>query len=112
MASPYAPPSSPIDARPAAIGWYRAYAAGSAVVYLVLGIFVLVARGSPILAGVALSLAVFFAGAAMIRYTPRGWTIGLVAIALGLAGFGILFALPLAMQWNKPVLKAAFRRLP
>jgi hypothetical protein len=110
--SPYAPPEDVRDARPGAIIWFRRYAAAMAV--LVLAMLVLeVAAGlaSATLVVLTAPLVVLFGVAAFVPYKPWGWTLGLVAIALGLAGITIVFALPLLLQWFKPTVKAAFARL-
>lgn len=52
-----------------------------------------------------------FGVATFVPYKPWGWTVGLVAIALGLTSAGIVFALPLMAFWFKPTVKAAFARL-
>lgn len=57
------------------------------------------------------AVAIFFAGAALVPRTPWGWLVALVAIALGLPSCAIVVAVPLAVRWQSPVLKAAFRRL-
>ncbi|MDB5217122.1 MAG: hypothetical protein JWO86_5049, partial [Myxococcaceae bacterium] len=36
--------------------------------------------------------------------------VGLVAIALGLAGGSVIFAIPLLVHWLKPQVRAAFAR--
>lgn len=56
-------------------------------------------------------LALLFAVAAFIPYKPWGWSLGLLAIVLGLASFAVPFAIPLFILWFRPRVKAAFARL-
>jgi hypothetical protein len=62
------------------------------------------------LAAVTATLAVFFAAAAAVPRAPWGWTVGLVAIALGVPTCAIVFAVPLVVKWQSPIVRAAFRR--
>ena len=111
--SPYAPPRSVRDARPAVIFWYRAYAGLMALVALAMLVLAVMSGGSTAVAVivVAVLLAVFFGLATFVPFKPWGWTIALVAIGLGLAGGSAVFALPLLVFWFKPEVKAAFARL-
>ncbi len=112
-AAPYAPPSSR-DARPAVIAAYRVFAAVMCVLYVAL-VVAFTVYGVPhrtiTLLG-CVGFAVFYAVAPFAPLTPRGWTLGLVAIGIGLTGFTIVLAIPLLIAWLRPTTKAAFRRLP
>jgi hypothetical protein len=127
----YDPPLARTDARPAVIKWFRVYAATSIAMYLgvvvALGVWQLHASADPrqhgetspeafattiVLIAVALMLVVFFGVAAAVPYRPWGWTVGLVAICLGLSGCTIVAAVPLLAFWFKPTTKAAFGRPP
>lgn len=61
---------------------------------------------------VSLLLAGLYTFAAIVPLRPWAWTVGIVAIAIGLTGCTIVFALPLLLYWIKPVTKAAFGRPP
>ncbi len=130
MMRPYEPPEYETDARPAVILWYRVYAAFTTLLSLGLVAFVVmlarattdpqvaVQAGSSeahatILLYLILTVAstIFFAVATFVPYRPWGWTIGLIAIALGLSSVLILFAIPLMVYWLRPLTKAAFGRL-
>ena len=108
--APYEPPAHARDARPAVILWYRVYAVLMAVLSLV--VFV-IALGAHNYLGIVMAkvLLVFFGVAAFVPYKPWGWTMGLLAIGLGMAGGTALFAIPLLVFWMKPQVKAAFARL-
>lgn len=108
--APYAPPAARGDARPAVIRWFRVYAGSLAVVYLVLG-GAGIAAGSAALGVAGVLLALVHGGAAFVPFKPWGWTVALVILALGLASGAFLLALPLLVQWFKPLTKAAFARL-
>ena len=116
--------------RPAVITWYRVYAVTMLVLYggfLVL--WLLMTPGGPAAAQdgphaapatlislvvvglVALAIGGFYAIAAMVPYKPWGWTVGLIAICLGLSSCMVLAAVPLLVFWMKPETKAAFGRL-
>ncbi len=121
---PYEPPGFG-GGRPAVIVWYRIYAL--AVVALYASIFVLwqfwvpsAADGdmtvadatSLMLLGIfGLVFGAFFLLAAFVPYKPWGWTVGLVAICLGLSSCLIVVTIPLLIHWMKPATKAAFGRL-
>ena len=110
---PYEPPTDVRDARPAVIAWYRLYAAMMAVLSAAV-LFASIADPSaaPIAFVLAAgSVAAFFAAAAFAPLKPWGWTLALVAIALGLVGVTVLVAAPLLFAWFKPTVKAAFARL-
>lgn len=104
--------------RPAVIRWFRIYAglmAMSALALLALS-FASVSKGDaglgPIATCVLLgALAAFYAFAASVPFKPWGWTVGLVAIGLGVAGCAAPVAFPLLVFWMKPLAKAAFGRL-
>ena len=94
---------------------YRAYAALMFVFYVALAIVFgfCVRAPEPVLMPVAAAaFAVLHAVAFAAPREPWGWTLGLVAIVVGMAGVTIVVALPLLMAWQKPTTKAAFRRLP
>lgn len=114
--SPWAAPRDARDARPAVILWFRVYAAMMTVMMLgVLGValFASTAAGDAAYVMMVASalLVPLFGVATFVPYKPWGWTVGLVAIALGLTSAGIVFALPLLVFWFKPTVKAAFARL-
>ncbi len=110
--------------RPKVITWFRIYAAANAVVcaglvaiWLWLGGSGAVQHASapdpvllPLGACVVFS-AGFYALAAFVPYKPWGWTVGLVAIALGLVSGAFVFAAPLLVYWFRPETKAAFCRV-
>jgi hypothetical protein len=114
---PYRPPGSSRDARPAVILWFRVYAAAMTVLSLALVALAsslgLAERGGSLysLVAIALLLAVVYGTATFVPFKPWGWTWALVAIALGVASGGALFAVPLLVFWFKPQVKAAFMRL-
>jgi hypothetical protein len=129
---PYAPPSRDSDrrdARPAVILWFRIYSAVMMLVSLgFLGLAVLMgyaatrpevaidanAAGAPlaaiVLALMSAALVALYGVATFVPFKPWGWTVGLVAIALGLAGGSVIFAIPLLVHWLKPQVRAAFAR--
>lgn len=114
MVDPYARPAS-ADATPRAIFAFRVYAAAMALVSgAAMGLGAWKAPASdlraPMLAAFGL-LAIFYAGVIFVPRTPWGWTLALFAIALGVPSFAIVVALPLALAWRSPLVKAAFRRL-
>ncbi len=108
------------------IAWYRAYAASMAMLYLVtcgVGTMMLfqidqgIADDGGRAAGVlvlcvSLVLVALYTFASIVPLKPWGWVVGLVAIAIGVTGCTIVFALPLLLQWVKPITKAAFGRPP
>ena len=130
---PYAPPSPDSygrDARPRVILWFRLYAAVMMLASLgLLGVTLLMgyaatrpevaldpsAAGAPLVAIVltllAAALVVLYGVATFVPFKPWGWSLGLVAIGLGLAGGSAIFAIPLLVFWLKPQVKAAFARL-
>jgi hypothetical protein len=130
---PYAPPgpdSYGRDARPSVILWFRVYAAVMTLASLaMLGLAIMMgyaatrpevaldanAAGAPlvaiVLALLAAALVALYGVATFVPFKPWGWSVGLVAIALGLAGGGAIFAIPLLVFWLKPQVKAAFARL-
>lgn len=123
---PYAPPKADTRGQPRVIGWYRGYAASMAMLYLIAcgaGTMMLfqidegIADPSGRPAGVlvlvvSLVLAGLYTYAAIVPLKPWAWIVGLVAIAIGMTGCTIVFALPLLLYWLKPVTKAAFGRPP
>jgi hypothetical protein len=126
----YAPPSAPTVVRPRAILWYRAYA--TFMLFLAIAFALLAAtlmywvktdglvvmsgedtstRDATMLVVASSAVLVFYAIATFVPFKPWGWTVGLVAIAFGAATPLIVVALPLFFAWNKPLVKAAFRRI-
>lgn len=126
---PYVPPGF-AGRRPAAIVWYRIYAASVVVLYV--GFFVLWQLFVPLgpntapqrvgwtaegtmavvaLLSVVAAFAGFFVLAALVPHKPWGWTVGLIAICLGLSSCFIVVTVPLLVFWLKPETKAAFGRL-
>ena len=126
LPDPYAPPATAPRSRPSVVAWFRAYAASMSVLYLIItGAAVLtlfsIDEGltdrsghttAAILLVVSALLASLYAGAAALPLKPWAWTAGIVAIAIGLTGCTIVFALPLLVYWLKPQVKAAFGRPP
>ena len=123
----YEPPPSQ-RGRPAVITWFRVYAATTLVLYLVgfLALWQFLTPAGPhepphvtpagvlteIIVGlVVLGFVSLHAVAALVPYKPWGWTVGLVAICLGLSSCMALAAVPLLIFWMKPEAKAAFGRL-
>lgn len=130
---PYAPPSPASyarDARPAVIFWFRVYAAVMTLASVaMLGLAILMgfaatrpevaldanAAGAPLVAIVltllSAALVALFGVATFVPFKPWGWSVGLIAIGLGLAGGSLIFAVPLLVYWLKPQVKAAFARM-
>jgi hypothetical protein len=130
--NPYAAPSPDSfgrDARPRVILWFRVYAAVMMLASLaMLGLAFLMgyeatrpevaieanAAGAPLLAVVLVllsaALVALYGIATFVPLKPWGWTVGLVAIGLGLAGGSVIFAVPLLVHWLRPQVKAAFAR--
>ncbi|MBX3221201.1 MAG: hypothetical protein KF795_11830 [Labilithrix sp.] len=120
----YEPPSGVERGRPAVITWFRVYAATTVLLYVgMLVAWLAVAANGPAMGGAELALVLLifgvvvllfgglFAVAAMVPYKPWGWTVGLVAICLGLTSCMAVAAIPLLIYWMKPETKAAFGRL-
>ena len=129
---PYAPPgpdSYRRDARPSVILWFRIYAAVMLVASLaILGLALMMGHaatqpevaldpgsaGAPLVAIVttvfATALVALYGVATFVPFKPWGWSVGLIAIGLGLAGVSALFAIPLLVFRLKPDVKAAFAR--
>ncbi len=113
--TPYAAPDAGEPRTTFVLRAYRAYAVFMAIVYVALaGAFAFVlAPPHPVLcAGAAIAFAVLYAAAALAPREPWAWTLGLVALGVGLAGIGIVFAIPLLTAWLRASTKAAYRRLP
>ena len=118
----YAPPPSQ-RGRPAVITWYRVYASSTLLLYMLVGAWLLMSSAEQshlgpeqavTLLGVGLLVlvfGVFYAVAAMVPFKPWGWTVGLIAICLGLSSCLAVVAIPLVIFWMKPETKAAFGRL-
>lgn len=126
---PYQAPREHRDARPAVIVWFRVYSAVMMLLSLgMVGLAVLMGyeatrpevalsangAGAPLVAIVltllATAMVVLYAVATFVPFKPWGWSVGLVAIGLGLAGGTAIFAIPLLVFWLKPEAKAAFAR--
>lgn len=117
---PYAPPAVHRDARPVAIRLFRVYAATMAVGSLAM-LGALAAFGAGALAGTSVSPALIgslaalhaavFGAAAFVPYKPWGWTLALLALAVGVGSTTFFLALPLLFAWFTPRVKAAFARL-
>jgi CHASE2 domain-containing sensor protein len=121
----YQPPTT-MGGRPAVITWFRVYAWTTLVFIGLIGVLAAwqyLAPSGPtagpprsvvILFGlviVTLAFGSFHAVAATVPYRPWGWTVGLIAICLGLGGCAMFAAIPLLVFWLKPETKAAFGRL-
>lgn len=128
--SPYDPPEDDDDARPAVILWYRLYAgvmalfALAAVAFSV--VYAMAVASEPIygrpgggadlhvlailLVMASGAFAALHVVAAFVPYKPWGWSLGVVAIALGMSSVMIVVAIPLLVHWMKPTTKAAFGR--
>mgnify|MGYP001476109940 CR=1 FL=1 len=118
----YEPPASQ-RGRPAVIMWFRVYAVATLLLYVsFVGLWVSLSSGGPghrpgealILLVVGMLMLVcggFYAIAAMVPFKPWGWTVGLIAICLGLSSCMAVAAIPLLIFWMKPETKAAFGRL-
>ena len=119
----YEPPPTQ-RGRPAVITWFRVYAVTTLLLYMAfIGLWMFVSSTettihSPEQAVILLVVGLvtlfcggFFAIAAMVPYEPWGWTVGLIAICLGLSSCLVVAAVPLLIYWMKPETKAAFRRL-
>lgn len=125
----YEPPQSSQRGRPSVIMWYRVYASVTLLLYV--GFLVLwmlmsnaafsstanpesaraSAVGMLIVILITLFFGSFFVIAALVPYKPWGWTVGLIAICLGLSSCTMVAAIPLLIFWLKPETKAAFGRL-
>ncbi|MDB4934518.1 MAG: hypothetical protein JWP87_1490 [Labilithrix sp.] len=115
---PYEPPAPYRDARPAVIVWFRLYAAVMALGSLSLVAFAAwsaltgaSAEATAVVGVVSCGLAALYGVAAFVPFRPWGWTVGMVAIGVGLVGGGAIFAVPLLIFWVRPVVKAAFGRM-
>lgn len=127
---PYEPPEHEGDARPAVILWYRIYCAFTMLLSLgVLAFGVTLARVTAdpevavrpgaadtqlmvlLLLLLSVALILFYAVATFVPYRPWGWTVGIIAIGLGLSSAMIVFAIPLLVYWLRPLTRAAFGRL-
>ncbi len=117
--------------RPAVITWFRVYAVTSIFLYLgFLGFLALwqfltpavpneATSPTPIeavavlafIVFICVAFAAFYGVAAMVPYKPWGWTMGLVAITLGLMSCMAVASVPLLIYWLKPETRAAFGRL-
>lgn len=120
--TPYVAPTAS-RGRPGVITWYRVFAVAQPLWYVVAlvgwALTMPVGTGSlvtPLLdlrlhvASIAI-LGAFYGFAALVPYRPWGWTVGLVAIALGLATCLAPASVALLVFWLRPETKAAFCRL-
>jgi hypothetical protein len=114
----YRAPAQQRDARPGVIRWFRVYAglmaiaSAAGLAFAILAATTNDASLAPIVTCVLLgALAAFYGSAAFVPFEPWGWTVALIAIALGLAGCAAVVAIPLLVFWLKPVTRAAFARL-
>jgi hypothetical protein len=126
----YEPPESSQRGRPAVIMWYRVYASVTLLLYV--GFLVLwmvmsnaafssatpnaqTAQASALMMLIVILVTLFFGFfyviAALVPYKPWGWTVGLIAICLGISSCMLVAAIPLLIYWMKPETKAAFGRL-
>ncbi len=122
----YEPPMAE-RGRPAIITWFRVYAGATVVLYVIAFLalcqfltpavpvegYPTVAESTTVLVLGLLVVAFsgLFAVAALVPYKPWGWTVGLIAICLGLSSCTAVAAIPLLIYWMKPATKAAFGRL-
>lgn len=111
----YQPPATE-PARLGVVLWYRVYTLASAVAYALMFARMLNterpnSEATPVIIGLGTIIALVFVAAAFIPMSPRGWTLGLVAIGLGMIGCLFPAAAILLVLWCRPVTKAAFRRV-
>lgn len=117
--TPYVAPRAS-RGRPSVITWYRVFAVAQPLWYvlaLVGWVLTMPADSAPValslldlrlhIASIAV-LGAFYAFAALVPYKPWGWTVGLVAIGLGLATCLAPAAIALLVFWLRPETKAAF----
>lgn len=114
----YRAPAAQREARPGVIRWFRVYAGLMSIVSaagLALAVLVATPHEASFVTAVTCvmlgALAAFYRSAAFVPFKPWGWTVGLIAIALGLAGCAAVVAIPLLVFWLRPLTKAAFARL-
>jgi hypothetical protein len=111
----YEPPSI-ARGRPPVIAWFRVYAATCFVFYVgFVAIWLYFTPGdltrSVGVSLIAVALGAVFGVGTFVPYKPWGWTLGLVAISLGLVSCTLFVAVPLLVAWMQPETKAAFGRL-
>lgn len=116
--APYVAPRAVAYGRPGVITWYRVYAVTMPLCYVLALVvwqlaFARPGASSSLVASIALVavLGAVFAVAALVPYKPWGWTMGLVAICIGLATCLAPAAVLLLVYWFRPETKAAFCRL-
>lgn len=118
---PFEPPV-PTGTRPRVVLYTRIYAGAMATAYLALVALLLFgkitsrigAESHALLIPMSLlgvAFAILFAVAALAPFKPWGWTVGLVAICVGLTSCSALFAIVLLRRWITIETKAAFGRL-
>ena len=103
MTSFYEAPATRADARPAVILWFRVYAFTMVALYGAAAWMATPALGA---------LAFFYLVAGLLPVRPYAWTVGLVAIAVGIPSITIVVALPLLRAWRNPITRAAYGRPP
>ena len=90
---------------------FRAYAIVLALLWVAAAI-VLAIRAPVVVVAPAAALAILHGVAAFVPFRPWGWTLALVTLGFGIASFAFVLALPLAIAWNRPLVRAAFGRPP
>lgn len=112
--SPYAPPAADDGTRPKVIAAFRLYASAAAVLYLALALLAAELRPehAVALAVGSLAFAALHAVAAAAPLAPWSWRLALATIALGVPSCLVVFAIPLALAWTKPIVRAAYRLPP
>lgn len=115
----YASPAAE-DATPRVLFFFKLYASVLAVVYasatvLVPLVFLRTAGHVPPMQVV---VSVLFAGVAAVHVVaaraprePWAWSLAAVLLVMGVLSCYLPFALPLLIAWNKPLVRAAHRRL-
>lgn len=116
---PFAAPGAS-EPTPRALGWFKLYAGALASSYALGTVLVVVAslRVMGTLAPPYLPLALAMAAMAALHgvsaaapRVPWSWTLANVVLVLGTASCLLPLALPLLVAWQKPLVKAAYRRL-
>jgi hypothetical protein len=90
---------------------FRAYAIVLALVWTAASIAVAI-RAPGVVIVPAAALAILHGVAAFVPFRPWGWTLAFVTLGFGIASFAFVLALPLAIAWNRPIVRAAFGRPP
>ncbi len=114
----YAAPRA-TDPTPRAVALFRLYAGALAAAYLAAAVLLVVlavsraAHGSsatPLVLPLAF-LSALHVAAVFAPRAPWGWTLGTVVLVLGTTSCFVPIALPLLVAWQKPLVKAAYRRV-